>query len=215
MRALLAASLLTLLPATFAAAGPASAQARGSVYLSLMGEPFVAPAGQSGLALWIAQADTNKDGSLSLAEVNADAERFFKRLDVDKDGRIGGFEMTIYEEEVAPAKLRAAAGLRPVGSDRPLEKDAQGFIDHTQRTGRGMLPGGMKGAELSMTGEPLSSSSSGASMAIPQPVAMTDVDLSGSVTAEEFARAAARRFATLDTNKNGLLEQHELTARGR
>jgi hypothetical protein len=77
-----------------------------------------------------------------------------------------------------------------------------------------MLPGGMKGAELSMTGEAGGISAVG-TLAIPQPVAMTDVDMSGSVTVEEFARAASRRFAALDVNRDGTLDQGELTRRQR
>jgi hypothetical protein len=42
---------------------------------------------------------------------------------------------------------------------------------------------------------------------------MTDTDFSGSVTPEEFARAATRRFAMLDVNKSGLLEVGELMGR--
>ena len=112
MRAMLAASLLTLVPAAFAAQ-PASAQTpRGAVYLSLMGEPFIASAGQSPLALWIAKADADRNGAISLAELTIDADRFFKTLDTDGDGRIAGDEMTRYELQVAPAGLRAAAGAR-------------------------------------------------------------------------------------------------------
>ena len=68
----------------------------------------------------------------------------------------------------------------------------------------------MNRPELSLADidDPISGSGGGA--CIPQPVAMTDTDMSGSVTTEEFARAAARRFATQDANKNGLLEAGEL-----
>lgn len=216
MRAMLAVSLLTVFPA-LAAAQPAYGQAaRGSVYLSLMGEPFTAPPGQSPLALWLAKADADRNGMISLAELTADGERFFKTLDTDRDGRIGGYEMTHYEEQIAPASLRARAGMRPVGSEEKYVKDSAGFVDRdrTKRSGRDMLPGGMTGPQLSMTGNTISATG-GASLAIPQPVAMTDVDMSGSVTVDEFARAAARRFGMLDANKNGLLDQSELTRRTR
>jgi hypothetical protein len=213
MRAMLAASLLTLLPAAVASQPTPAQPPRGVVYLSVMGEPFIAPAGQSALALWLAKADIDRNGSISLAELTADGERFFKTLDIDNDGRIGGFEMTRYEEEIAPASLRARAGMRPVGSDRVLEKDAAGFVDRSRngRRGRDMLPGGMTRPELSMSADGYTISGGGSSLAIPQPVAMTDADMSGSVTVDEFARAATRRFALVDANKNGLLEAGELS----
>ena len=215
MRAMLAASLLTLLPAAVASQPTPAQPARGSVYLSVMGEPFVAPSGQSPVALWLAKADIDRNGTISLAELTADGERFFKTLDVDGDSRIGGFEMTRYEEEIAPASLRARAGMRPVGSERVLEKDAAGFVDRTSRKGRDMLPGGMTRPELSMSRRDYDTTDDTPSMAIPQPVAMTDADMSGSVTIDEFARAASRRFAMLDANKNGLLDSGELSRRAR
>ncbi len=216
MRVTLAASLLTILPAALAAQ-PASAQAaRGSVYLSPMGEPFIAPAGQSPIGLWLVAVDSDRNGSVSLAELSADADRFFKRLDADADGRIGGFEMTRYEEEIAPAALRAAAGARPVGTESSnrggrAPGDFSGQATDPRR-GRAGLPGGMTGPELSLQGGWPTSGVDGGLASIPQPVAMTDGDMSGSVTPDEFARAAARRFALLDTNKNGLIEPGELSA---
>ncbi len=219
MRVTLAASLLTLLPLALVAQ-PASAQsARGSVYLSPMGEPFIAPAGQSPLAAWVAKADSDRNGSISLAELTVDADRFFKTLDTDADGRIGGFEMTRYEEEIAPAGLRYAAGARPVGSES-IDRGGRAAGDFSGRSanphrGRAGLPGGMTSPERNAFSGGALSLPDGGVASIPQPVAMTDVDMSGSVTTDEFARAATRRFGLLDVNTNGLLEVSELSARGR
>lgn len=218
MRFTLAAGLLSLLPAALGAQ-PAAAQSSGkSVYLSPMGEPFTAPSGSSALALWVSVADADKNGFVSLAEMTSDAERFFVRLDADADGRIGGLEMTHYEERIAPAGLRAAAGARPVGSDTKnrTEKAVGDFSNQrTPRKGREGLPGGMTGPRLSLDYDPAFGTANVGTSSIPQPVAMTDTDMSGSVTREEFTRAAARRFALIDANKNGLLDTGELSGRDR
>lgn len=212
MRVILAASLLAFLPAAVGTQAAAQS-ARGAVYLSPMGEPFVAPAGASAIALWLAVADLDRSGTVSLAELTADGERFFKRLDTDGDGRIGGYEMTRYEEEIAPASLRAAAGARPVASESAdrSEKALGDFSGRANpRRGRAGLPGGMTGPQLSLQSQ-WQIDQSGGLRSIPQPVAMTDADMSGSVTPEEFARAAARRFTMLDADKNGLLDSAELS----
>lgn len=209
MRVILAASLLSLAPVALAAQPAPTLAKRGSVYLSLMGEPFTVPPGQSPIASWLAVADIDKNGMISLAELTIDADRFFKTLDVDGDKRIGGEEMTRYEQQIAPAALRAAAGARPVGmgsTRRDSEYSQSGDGPRADQSGRE----GARRSQFSVS-EPAAAYSMSSS--IPQPVAMTDTDMSGSVTAEEFARAAVRRFLTHDLDKNGLLDAGELAGR--
>ena len=45
---------------------------------------------------------------------------------------------------------------------------------------------------------------------VPEPVAMADTNLNGSVSAAEFNSAASRRFFAHDTNHDGRLEPQEL-----
>lgn len=215
MRVILAAGLLAFVPSALAAQAAAQKPVRGSAYLSPMGEPFVAASGSAALGLWLATADKDRNNAISLAELTLDADRFFKRLDADSDGRIGGLEMTRYEEQIAPAALRAAAGIRPVGADKsriPEGREPGDFRGQTEgRVGRDALPGGSLKVRPSIeqAWAPIEDTLNLGS--IPQPVAMTDTDMSGSVTPDEFARAAARRFAQLDVNKNGQLDSGELS----
>jgi len=78
----------------------ASAHGRwGRPFISPMGEPFF---GTAPLAAWFAQADSNHDGSLALAEMQADADRFFGLLDTNHDGEIDPDEINHYEQVIAP-----------------------------------------------------------------------------------------------------------------
>src|SRR6185437_11107947 len=60
------------------------------LFISPSGEPF---RGEDGLGRWLAQADTDHDGSVDLAEFRADARHSFQVLDANHDGVIDGFEM--------------------------------------------------------------------------------------------------------------------------
>src|SRR4051794_30587555 len=61
----------------------------GPPFISPMGEPFRArTTGEDTLADWFRQADRSHDGFLTLDEMQADADRFFAKLDVDHNGDI-------------------------------------------------------------------------------------------------------------------------------
>ena len=60
---------------------------RWAPFISPMGEPFRARSrSDDTLALWFMQADRNRDAVLTPEEMEADADRFFARLDGDRDG---------------------------------------------------------------------------------------------------------------------------------
>src|SRR5436190_13679850 len=61
--------------------------ARTRLFISPSGEPFH---GEDGLGRWLAQADTDHDGAVTLAEFRADALHSFKVLDTNGDGVIDG-----------------------------------------------------------------------------------------------------------------------------
>ena len=72
-----------------------------------MGEPFTAERTGDALAAWFQQADRNRDGALTRAEMEEDAERFFGTLDLNHDGEIDPDEITRYETQIAPSNRRA------------------------------------------------------------------------------------------------------------
>jgi len=83
---------------------------RGSrrVFISPMGEPFVATAGADAITGWFQQADANHDGIITVDEMKADAERYFKALDLNHDGEIDPDEINKYEQDVAPQNRRSS-----------------------------------------------------------------------------------------------------------
>lgn len=185
---------LPLLGLAVPAAAQAPANAKGPVYLSLMGEPVRGDAGASPIAKWIAQADSNGDGVIDRSEMQADTERFFHRLDTNGDGIIDPDEMSNYENVIAPANVRMAGGLRAV---TVRARTTVGYADDQD----GPSDGGPR----------VYGSGFGDAMPVPEPVAMADTDISRTVSLQEFKAAARKRFAQHDVNGDGKLSADELS----
>lgn len=179
-------------------------------FISPMGEPFRAhkPADDT-LADWFYQADRNRDGVITADEMEADAERFFGKLDTDHDGEIGPDELAQYEYDIAPeiqvmSKTRRLAGQ---AAPSPVPTDLDDDHPRDQRRGRrdedfaslgigGALQGAARYSLLNM----------------PEPVAAADTDFNRSITLEEFKEAALARFQLLDHSHQGRLTLAELEA---
>jgi hypothetical protein len=173
---------------------PATA-APGQLFISPMGEPFRAPAGEAYPVVgWFAQLDRNGDSKIDAEEFRADAEAFFHTLDTNHDGVIDGFEISDYEHKVVPEILgvyseHAAPGDGRRRSSGKGAKNKKGGLESDA------LTGGAVDYELTP---------------IPEPVASVDADLSGKVTLDEFLAVAARRFAQLDSKSHGYLTLADL-----
>ena len=161
---------------------------RQQLFISPAGEPFraMAPAPYPVVA-WFAAADLNHDTDLSRDEFVADAERFFTRLDVDKDGIVDGFEVSTYETRIAPEILlgstfQGSEAPRGGGPGRP----------------KGRMGGGMRGAAPY------------ALLAEPQPVMGADADFNRRISRAEAVKAARSRFILLDTDADQLLRVESL-----
>jgi Ca2+-binding EF-hand superfamily protein len=152
------------------------------LFLSPMGEPLRAgPNEPYPSARWFAQADSNHDGKLTLAEMIANADRFFQILDRDHDGEITPPENRYYEDEIAP-EIRSQLGrVDDFMTDRPKVKRSK----HAQAVPEG--------------------AGRWSSLAIPQPVIAADADMNRAVTRAEFRAAAEERFGRLDPQKRGYL----------
>lgn len=179
---------------------PSSEDAKGrpQLFISPAGEPFRAPAGQPyPVAAWFAQADADHDGALSRDEFVADSLRFFAVVDADHDGVIDGFEVSAYENRIAPEIL---GGPPPGALRRGPMGQGPGGGPPSRRPGR---PGGLatdvlRGAALYGL------------IAEPEPVMGADADFNRRISRDEAAKAAKSRFALLDLNKDGVLTLAEL-----
>ena len=175
-------------------------------FISPMGEPYRARTKTDDtLALWFAHADTNKDGAITLDEMQADATRFFATLDSDADGEIEPEELIQYEWEVAPdiqlsARTRPAPGETPDAEKRRRAADLAALDEEDlprrrdKRSKKGNLEGAARYGLLNL----------------PEPVAAADADFNRGISLQEFRLAAVSRFQLLDTARQGRLTLPEL-----
>jgi hypothetical protein len=177
-------------------------------FISPMGEPFRARAtGEAPITRWFAGADRNKDGLLTADELQSDADRFFARLDSNRDSRIDPEELVRYEWEIAPEIQVNSNWRRPRGQaaaePRPQPDDPPGDLPRkrTEDEHDGYRINGLQGAARYGL------------LNIPQPVASADADFNRVITLVEFRQAAATRFKLLDGQGLGRITLPELEAR--
>lgn len=182
-------------------------------FISPMGEPFRAhSATDNTLADWFTKADTNHDGVLTAAEMEADAERFFATLDTNHDGQIDPDELSNYEYEIAPDVQVMSRTKRLPGQPAPVVKAESPDdlpVDRAQqrRPGRGdQMDAGLG------IGSDLQGAARYGLLNMPEPVAAADTDFDRAVTLQEFKAAAIARFQLLDKARAGKITLAELEA---
>jgi hypothetical protein len=172
--------------------GPSGPQ----LFISPAGEPFRAPAGAAyPVAAWFAGADADHDGALTRDEFVADSLRFFAVVDADHNGVVDGFEVSAYENHIAPEIVGGAAPGSMRRGPRGLGQDGE---DDAAPRPRQQTTNMLQGAALfGLIGEP-------------EPVMASDGNFDRRITKDEAIKAAKTRFALLDTDKNGRLTLEEL-----
>jgi hypothetical protein len=198
--------------ALIAAAGalPALAQEGAEIpnlFISPCGEPFRAASGAPyPVVAWFRGADKNADGKLDHGEFIADADRFFKRLDVNGDGVLSRYEIHAYEQQMvpeivghpaelglAPARLwRAQYGVPGAGRDAPpINPDAEHQAAPSRPKG-GLDESNQGAAPFSFFEEP-------------EPLLTADFNINGIITRDNFLKVADSHFTALDDAGRGYL----------
>jgi Ca2+-binding EF-hand superfamily protein len=178
-------------------------------FISPMGEPFRArTAADDTLANWFRQADRNHDGLLTIDEMQADADRFFAKLDEDHDGNIDPDEIARYEWDIAPdiqvmSKTRNPPGVAPAAK----VEDNPGHPSRRERWRAVEDDGALLGI-----GGRLQGAARYGLLNMPEPVAAADTNFDRAVTVTEFRQAAASRFGLLDRTQTGTLSLSGLQA---
>jgi hypothetical protein len=172
----------------YAGCGPRFAK----TYIAPLGQPFRTDGRTDPMGVWFAQADTDHDGRLTVAELQADGDRFFATLDKDKSGEIDPQEMSDYENFTAPEIKLYQPGQDRRGQDRKERKElkaaARQRADYEAPYGAGQW----------------------ASLNIPEPVNSADFDINRGVSKAELEQAAVKRFPLLDSAHTGYLSYDTL-----
>jgi hypothetical protein len=178
-----------------------------NIFISPMGEPF--RAGRHApypVSVWFNGADADHDGKLTEPEFAVDAIRVFHILDANHDGVIDGFEISDYEQKIAPEILPRLSPLRAgEGMDMSLGAPNR----------RGRRPGGGegegRGPREARAGD-LDRQGAGpfAILPDPEPVSSASSQLNNRVTLEDWKAAVHRRFERLDLTRRGWLSLTDL-----
>ena len=205
MRGLAMVSMFGVLAGTLVstvAAQPGPVSSSSELFISPMGEPFRGASGAEQLRAWYNIADADHNGSLSLTEMRADADRFYLSLNVNRDREIDPTELRAYEQAVP--EIRVGIGGLGITSGNARSRRNRLSPEYAQAGSMVLTPlerdRVRRGAGLYGV------------LATPNPVASTDTNFNRGISAEEFARAARDRFVLLDANRDGLIRFEELPA---
>jgi Ca2+-binding EF-hand superfamily protein len=154
---------------------------------------------------WFERMDANKDGKLTRAEVDAGSQRLFERIDANKDG-----EVTHEEAEAGAVAIR-----NEERAARFKQLDANG--DGRLTLEESKLPQRFfekldKNTDHALSLEEFSAMPDFGARHREFEFAQADKNHDGKVTKAEAADAAKERFDKVDTNHDGVITRDELAA---
>lgn len=179
-----------------------------NLFISPCGEPFRAADGAPyPVVEWFRRANKKGDGKLDHDEFVADADAFFKRLDINGDGALSPYEIRVYERTMVPEILGGTvtvgqnAGARlwlaqysggPTGGRYNEPIDPSGDRDLTPPKPKGLDESGAGAAPYGFFQEP-------------EPILTADFNVNGLILRDNFLKVADMHFTALDEAQKGYL----------
>jgi hypothetical protein len=172
------------------------------------GEPLVPPqwplACEDAISDWFDRLDTSHTGALTLAQLQTDAEKQYRKMDLRHDGKVTAEELSKYRLALmgghylsvsTPGKT-AAAG-RESDEDDPEVSDLDRAFGDPSRHRKDDDHRPVDAYAALVTDQP-------------DPVMSADTDLDGSVTWDEFRALVAQNFAEFDKDHAGTITKSEV-----
>lgn len=151
------------------------------------------------LKAWLLKVDTDRDGRLSVAEAQADADALLAEIDANRDGYATPSEIEAWREKVAPLAYADRKLRRQPGSSEDDQggggsaRQQRSEIDKTGGDhGPGRLDSGFRGQ--------------------PDPIMAADANLDFRVDKAELEARVKARFDKLDLDHDGKLTPDELAS---
>ncbi len=192
-----------------------------NLFVSPCGEPFMGPVSKAyPVVQWFERVDANKDGKIDKAEFTADAEAFFKRLDINADGMLTSDEIYVYEHKIVPEILNRGSASLKSGIIRVSMQDLStvGSIANSMPN-VSVDPGGSRTTETqekdAADQDKLRAAlAQGAAFytffSDPEPVMSADRNFDFKISHKEFMDQSDRHFARLDPKGKGFLTLADL-----
>lgn len=158
----------------------------------------------------MAQADTNKDGKISKAEMTAALDARFAKMDVDGDGQLTQKDRDLKRQQRMDERFAAldtdkngevSKAEYDAGRQARAEKRAEGRAEAGKPEGRGR-DRGWDGGHHRGPGRDMMRGGMG----------LGDANKDGAVTKAEFTAGALAMFDKADTNKDGFVTADEMKA---
>jgi Ca2+-binding EF-hand superfamily protein len=173
------------------------------------GEPLMPPQWpvdcEEAVGLWFDRLDASHTGKVSLAQLMADAERQYRKMDLRHDGKVTAEELSKYRLSVmgghylsisTPGQKNTLTGRDP--DDDPNTSDLdRAFGDPTRHNKDDDSHKRVDAYAAMVTDQP-------------DPVMTADTDLDGSVTWDEFRALVAQNFADFDKDHAGWVTKSEV-----